>query len=223
MGSKRDRYIFAFSYGFLTSLYDLMMQVTMREPTFKRRLVDQARIEKCQRVLDLGCGTATLTVLIKKANPDSEVIGLDGDPKILEIARLKVAKAGLNIPLDYGVAFELPYPDDSFDRVISSMVFHHLTLENKARTLKEAFRVLRTGGELHVADFGKPQNTFMYLISLIVQRLEETSDNVKGLLPMMFRDVGFDQVEETTKSTIFNFIYMTMFGTVALYRARKLR
>jgi len=212
---NNDKYIPVLSYGFLTPLYDFMMQWAARESTFKRNLVEQARIEKGHRVLDLGCGTATLTILIKKAHPEAEVVGLDGDPKILEIARSKVTKAGLDISLDYGMAFELPYPEDSFDRVISSMVFHHLTHENKVRTVKEVLRVLRLGGELHVADFRKPQNALMYLPSLIIGRLEETSDNLKGLLPEIFRNAGFE-VEETAR-------YMTMFGTIALYRARKPR
>jgi len=207
-------YIPAFSLSFLTPFYDFMMKWAARESAFKPKLVKQARIEKGHRVLDIGCGTATLTILIKKIQPEAEVIGLDTDPKILEIAKLKVAKAGLDIVLDYGTAFELPYPENSFDRVVSSMVFHHLTSENKVRSLKEVFRVLRPGGEFYVADLGKPQNVLMYLPSLIIRRLEEASDNVKGLLPEMIRNAGFDHVEETVR-------YMTMFGTLTLYRARK--
>jgi len=209
-------YIPAFGHSFLTPFYDFMMKWAARESTFKLGLVEQARIEKGHRVLDLGCGTATLTILIKKTHPEAEVTGLDIDPKILEIAKSKVAKAGLDVALDHGTAPELPYPDNSFDHVVSSMVFHHLTSENKAHTLKEVLRVLKPGGELHVADFGKPQNILMHLISLIIRHLEETSDNLKGLLPEMFRNASFEKVEETTR-------YMTMFGTVALYTARKPR
>lgn len=66
-----------------------MMTCAARESTFKPKLVEQARIEKGQRVLDLGCGTATLSILIKKTNPEAEVVGLDADPKILDIAKSK--------------------------------------------------------------------------------------------------------------------------------------
>ncbi|VVB94934.1 Ubiquinone/menaquinone biosynthesis C-methyltransferase UbiE [uncultured archaeon] len=142
------KYIPALTFEWLTPLYDPVM-LFMRESTFKRTLVEQADIKNGYRVLDLGCGTATLTILIKKAYPGAEVTGLDGDPKILSIARAKVAQAGLDISLDTGMSFELPYPDRSFDRVFSSL-FHHLTREDKARTFKEIFRVQssQTGGRI---------------------------------------------------------------------------
>ncbi len=211
---KRSQYIPALKYDWLTPLYDPLLRWVLRESIFKRQLVKQARIQGGHRVLDLGCGTATLTLLIKETHPESEVVGLDGDLRVLKMARAKVAKSGVAVILNQGMAFELPYPDGAFDRVVSSLVLHHLTREAKARALKEAFRVLRPGGELHVVDFGKPQNVPMYLVSLIVQWLEEASDNVKGLLPELFRNAGFDPVEETTQ-------YMTPFGTLSLYRARK--
>jgi ubiquinone/menaquinone biosynthesis C-methylase UbiE len=186
----------------------------MPEATFKHRLVKQARIEKGQRVLDLGCGTATLTTIIKKLNPEANVIGLDGDPGILGIARAKIIRAGLDIKLDRGMAYQLPYPDNSFDRVISSFLFHHLTLDNKKRTLTEVYRVLQPGGEFHIADFGKPGNILMYLISLIMRYMEETRDNIKGLLPQMAEAAGFQEVEETAR-------FLTLFGSSSLYRMKK--
>jgi len=208
------RFLPALRFGMLTHLYDPVMKVTVPENKIKNSLVQQANIDKDKRILDLGCGTATLTILIKKLHPDAEVIGLDGDPNILEIARSKVSASGFDIALDTGMAFELPYPDQNFDRVISSLMLHHLTRENKKRTFKEVFRILRPGGELHVADFGKPQNFIMYIISLIMRRLEETEDNINGLLPEMFHDAGFVQINETAR-------YMSVFGTISLYRAVK--
>jgi len=198
-------------------LYDPLLRWTMRESTFKRRLVEQARIEPRHRVLDLGCGTATLTILIRRAQPAAEVVGLDADPKILELARAKVSKSGLAIPCVCGMSFELPYADASFDRVLSSLLFHHLTRENKLRTLGEVYRVLRREGELHVADYGKPQNALMRLAFRVVEIVdgrETTEDHVCGLLPGLFRQAGFVAAEQTAQFT-------TVSGTLVLYKARK--
>ncbi len=209
-----SRYIPAVRFNWLTRFYDPVIQLLMPEIAIKLRLVEQMKIEKGHRVLDLGCGTATLAILIKKSHPDAEVTGLDGDPKILGMARSKVEKEGLEITLDEGMAFELPYHDGTFDRVVSSLVFHHLTGENKARTFREIFRVLKHGGELHAADIGKPQNIIMLLPSLVLRFFEETSENIRGLLPEMFKSAGFIQVEETSR-------FMTIIGTLSLYRGRK--
>jgi ubiquinone/menaquinone biosynthesis C-methylase UbiE len=217
MNEDRTNYIPALRYEWLTGFYDMVMERMMRETEFKQALVRQARVTKNYQVLDLGCGTATLTLLIKQAHPEAKVTGLDGDPKALEIARAKIAKSGLTITLDEGMAFNLPYPDNSFDRVFSGLLFHHLTREDKERTLKEVYRVLRPGGELHVADWGKASNALMRLAFFLVQLLDgfkTTTDNVNGLLPVFFSKAGLQQVQEAAR-------YATMFGTMALYKASK--
>ncbi len=211
---KSERYIPALSYNRLTPLFDPLIRWSMRELELKCRMIAQARIEAGHRVLDLGCGTATLTILLKQTNSDAEVVGIDGDFKILAIAEAKAAKAGVNLALDQGMAFDLPYPDSSFDRVVSSLVLHHLTTENKRCTFKEIFRVLRPGGELHVLDFGQPHNLCTSIVSHLTQRLEEAADNIQGLLPEMLREAGLEQVEVKERFT-------TIFGPLALYQARR--
>jgi SAM-dependent methyltransferase len=213
MGNK-ERYIPALGCDWLTPLYDPVLKWLFRESRFKARLVEQAQIQPGHRVLDLGCGTGTLTILVKQRHPETEVVGLDVDARVLEIARKKAAKAGVDITWHQGMAHCLPYPGNSFDRVLSSLVFHHLNAETKQQALQEVFRILRPGGELHVADFGKPHNVPALLISLIVRWFEEVTDNIQGLLPGMFRRAGFDPVEETGR-------YTTIAGTLSLYRARK--
>ena len=217
MNEDRTNYIPALRYEWLTGFYDTVMDKLMHETEFKQALVRQARVANNHQVLDLGCGTATLTLLIKQAHTEAQVTGLDGDPKALEIARGKVARSGLTIPLDEGMAFDLPYPDNSFDRVLSGLLFHHLTREDKERSLKEVYRVLRHGGELHVADWGKASNALMRSAFFLVQLLDgfkTTSDNVNGLLPNFFSKAGLQDVQQTTR-------YATMFGTMALYKAKK--
>ncbi len=207
----------ALNYDWLTPLYDPIIRWTLRESTIKRDLVGKARIDSGHRVLDLGCGTATLTLLIKRAHPDAEVFGLDGDRKILQIARSKIAEARLDIRLDLGMAYELPYANDTFDRILSSLVFHHLTPEEKSRTTREVLRVLKPGGELHVADFGRPHNNLMRALSAFMRlghgagRIEE---NLEGRLPQIFRDGGLGGAEETG-------LYSTMFGSISFYQASR--
>jgi SAM-dependent methyltransferase len=211
---KSTKYIPALSFPWLTPLYDPFLKWGMRENDFKRRLIQQAHIQPGMRALDLGCGTGTLTVLIKQTHPEVDVVGLDGDLTVLEIARSKANQAGVKITLDHGMAFQLPHPDNSFDRVLSSLVFHHLTSENKLHAMREIYRVLRPGGELHIVDFGKPRRIYARLISLVMRRLEEAADNIQGLLPGMIRSAGFAQVEETIQ-------YTTIVGGLSLYRAKK--
>lgn len=153
--TRHDSFIPALRWHWLTPLYDPLLRWAMREEQFKRRLISQAAIQPQHKVLDLGCGTGTLTVLIKQMQPKAErLVGLDGDRPVLDLARAKAAEAGITITWQQGMAFDLPYSDDTFDRVLSSLVLHHLITENKQRTLDEVWRVLRPGGELHVIDFG---------------------------------------------------------------------
>jgi len=212
--AKDDPYIPALGRDWLTPLYDPLQRWVMREDQFKRHLIRQAQIKPGHRVLDLGCGTATLTILVKRTHPLTEVVGLDGDPRILAIARAKAARAGVELTLDHGMAFQMPYPDQAFDRVLSSLVLHHLTTENKQHALREAVRILRPRGELHVVDFGKPHTAWARLISRTMLRFEQVEDNLNGALPAMFSRAGFDHVAETAR-------YATLFGTLSLYQGQK--
>ena len=120
----------------------------------------------------------------------------------------------MTIRFDHGLATALPYEDASYDRVLSSLMLHHLTTEDKRRALAEAWRVLRPGGELHVLDIGPPQNALAWLISLIFRHLERTADNIAWRLPAMFRQAGFADVAQTEQ-------HLTILGTLAFYRGRR--
>jgi len=120
----------------------------------------------------------------------------------------------VTVRFDHGLATALPYDDAVFDRVLSSLMLHHLTTWDKGHALHEAWRILRPGGELHVLDFGPPQNAPAWLISLIFRHLERTADNIAGRLPAMFRQAGFADVAQTEQ-------HLTILGTLAFYRGRK--
>lgn len=216
MPTRPKQYIPALSYDRLTFLYDPVVRLTTREAAFKTALLSQAQIQSGQRVLDLACGTATLTIAIKKAHPQAAVIGIDGDPAILRQARAKAERSGADIAFDEGLSYELPYADESFDHVLSSLFFHHLTRENKLRTLAEVRRVLKPGGEFHVADWGAPQNVLMKLASQGIVLLDgaTTKDNFAGKLPEFIGQSGFEDVEEVRR-------FNSLFGTIRLHKAYK--
>jgi SAM-dependent methyltransferase len=214
---KGEHFIPALAYRWLTPLYDPVVQWTTRERAFKTALLKQADLQPGARILDLGCGTATLTLLAKGACPDADVVGLDGDPEILERARNKARRAGAVLSFDRALSHQMPYADNNFDGVLSSLFFHHLTRDAKMATLREVHRVLKPGGTLHVADWGKAANPLMRALFVLVQLLdgfETTGDNVAGLLPAFMSECGFSNVSETRR-------FATPLGTIALYTAHK--
>jgi ubiquinone/menaquinone biosynthesis C-methylase UbiE len=212
-----DRYVPALGHGRLTPFYDVVVAMTTRERRFKHALIDQARLEPGLRVLDLATGSGTLALWMKQYQPTLDLSAVDADPTILAIARRKAAKANAEIQWLQAMSTEIPFPALHFDRVVSSLFFHHLTWEDKVRTAREVFRVIKAGGELHVADWGRPQGPLMRGLFLGIQLLDgfdNTRDNVAGRLVPLFEQAGFVEV---TATQAFN----TMFGTLALYRATK--
>jgi ubiquinone/menaquinone biosynthesis C-methylase UbiE len=212
-----DRYVPALGLRALTGLYDPVVRLTTREGAFKSRLLERAGLQPGERVLDLGCGTGTLAIQAKRRQPDAEIVGLDGDPEVLGRARRKAAAAGVEVDFDEGYSTELPYGDSSFDVVLSTLFFHHLTGSDKRRTAGEVLRVLKPGGRLQVADWGRPADPAMRLLSTSIRLLdgfEQTRDNLAGSLPRIFDEAGLGDAAEVGRMR-------TAFGTLAFYRAAR--
>lgn len=133
-------------------LYDPIVRL-MGFDSVRRELVSRANIEAGQRILDIGCGTGTLVVKLKRQYTAAQVVGLDPDAKALQRAHIKAARAGVSVELEQGFADELPYQNESFDRVFSSFMFHHLNTQERENMLREVLRVLKPGGSFHLVDF----------------------------------------------------------------------
>lgn len=214
MNTRPSHYIPALRFHRLTPFYDSLVKWGMREDYTKSRLIERAHIEPGQRVLDLGCGTGTLAIMIKHSVPAALVTGLDADEQILAIAGSKAEQAGVNIRFDHGLASELPYPDCSFDIVVSSFVIHHLTSADKVRAFKEVRRLLQPGGWFHILDFGRPVNLLTRAQALVFKMFEQTLDNFNGRIPAMLKETGFHSVGEVERVT-------NVFGPVWFYEAHK--
>jgi ubiquinone/menaquinone biosynthesis C-methylase UbiE len=212
-----EKFIPALGYDFLTAYYDLTIKLTMPEKKFRGLLVSEVNPQKGEKILEFGFGTGSNLLLVKKQNPNIDLIGLDIDPKVKDITAYKLAKNNLNIPLNLYDGGVFPYADNQFDKVYSCLVFHQLDADTKLNCLKEINRVLKPNGILIIADWGKAANFLMRLNFGLVQILDgfkTTNDNVKGFMPDFITKAGFQNVQISQSIN-------TVIGTFSYFNARK--
>jgi len=212
--TRPENYVPAAGHDVLLPLYDPLQRFLFREDKLRPALLELSQVRAGSRVLDVGCGTGTQAVLTKQAHPDAEVIGLDGDAKALSRARAKASRAGVAVQLDEALATAMPYPDAHFDRVVSSLVFHHLEDADKRRALAEIRRVLAPGGLFVLADFGRPVNWFERWLAGRLERFEEARTNITGGLRDLLAQAGFTSIEEAP-------LYSMGFARVWSWRAQR--
>ena len=190
---SEPRYVPAAGIDALTGVYDVGVRLTMREGRWRRLIVDEIATVDPNVVLDVGCGTGTLTIAAAEDLPRARVVGLDGDRKVLDLARRKAGSE--RVEWIEGLADELPFADGEVDAFVTTLVFHHLPLGIKKAVLAEARRVLRPGGRLVVGDWGRPQDPVMSVAFLALQCLDgfaNTGDNRRGLVPQLITEAGYD-------------------------------
>jgi ubiquinone/menaquinone biosynthesis C-methylase UbiE len=192
-------------------VYDLMTKL-MGADQARRGLLDQAQIRPGHRILDIGCGTGSLSIQVKRLHPGTDVVGLDPDPKALARASRKAARATVSIQFDQGFGDELPYPDGSFDRVLSSLMFHHVRTDEKVKTLRAVRRVLKPGGEFHMLDFEGPENGAHGILSRLLHSNQRLKDNSESRVLHFMTEAGFAEPRKVGHREMF-------FGHIAYYRA----
>lgn len=198
-------------------LYDPALRLTTPERRLRTLLLHQAAVRDSHTVLDVGSGTGSLLVMLAKRDCRARLIGVDRDPGMLQLARVKADKACVTPAWTAGLAFSLPFGANVFDRVLTTWVLHHLTTANKRLALGEMFRVLQPGGELHIADWGPPHTRLMRVAALslkIFEPSEGTIANLQGQIPELCAIAGFRDVTRTGDLS-------TIFGTVTLLSARR--
>jgi ubiquinone/menaquinone biosynthesis C-methylase UbiE len=195
----------------LLPLYDLMTKL-MGTDQARKALLKQAKIQSGQRILEVGCGTGSLLVQLKRLYPGTDVVGLDPDPKALARARHKTARAAVSIQLDQGFGDELPYTEASFDRVFCSLMFHHVPANEKAKTVREIRRVLKPGGEFHMLDFEGPEKGAHGLLARRLHSSDRLKDNSESRVLRFMTEAGFADPKKIGHRSM-------LFGNVAYYRA----
>lgn len=132
---------------------------------WRARAVELARLGPSERGVDLGVGTGDLAYgLLAASHPSSSVLGVDLSPRMLEISRRRLDRAGLGPRYDalIGNAEALPLPDASADRLISGFTLRNIG--DLSRALAEMRRVLRPGGRAVLLELSHPPNPLFRLL-----------------------------------------------------------
>ncbi|MCK2215854.1 class I SAM-dependent methyltransferase [Actinomadura sp. ATCC 31491] len=152
------------------------------------RVAAAARPRPGDRVLDVGCGTGYLTRLLAPvAGPDGHVTGLDPAPAMVEYAR---RRAPANCDYVHGAGQDLPFPDGSFDLVVSSLAVHHMPAAARPEAVRQMHRVLRPGGRLLIAEFRPPAGRLARRLVGLLSGPAMRHDP-RDLLGSMIPDAGF--------------------------------
>lgn len=197
--------------------YDRSIALTMREarwrPLLRARVL--SGVPHGGDVVDVGAGTGTLAIALAAHRSDVTVAAVDGDREILALAQ---AKPGAErVQWHKGLADALPLDSACADAAVTSLVLHHLDRGTKQRALREIARVLRPGGRLHIADWGRPATPLLRASFFVLQILDGfagTRDHAAGRIPQLVRGCGFCDVRVYRR-------LRTVWGTLELLEARK--
>jgi ubiquinone/menaquinone biosynthesis C-methylase UbiE len=210
-----DRYVPAAGREAFTRAYDVVVALTMRERRWRPALTEAVigGLPAGATVVDVGSGTGTQAIALARARPDVHVIAVEGDPQAEALARRKAGAE--RVDWRRGLASTLPLADASAHRAVMSLLLHHLPPDGKRAALAEARRVLRPGGELHVADWGRPAGPLMrcgFFALQLIDGFAGTRDHAAGRLHGFIAVAGF--VEPQTYRRL-----RTTWGSLELLRA----
>jgi ubiquinone/menaquinone biosynthesis C-methylase UbiE len=217
MAAQGERYVPAAGRAWLTGSYDTTVALSMREAAWRPMLVEAVArdVPRGGTAIEVGCGTGSLTTALAAARPDANVIGVDGDASILELARRKPGAE--RVTWLEGLAGSFPLPAVSADAAVCSLLLHHLADDAKTAALEHIGEVLTPRGVLHIADWGPPRGPLAALGGRALQLFDGRAGPrslLDGRLPAMLAAAGFRESRR-------HGALRTVWGTLELWRARR--
>lgn len=209
---RREAFVPALRLHWLTALYDPLIRTWSGAGRMRTSVIDALDLRPGMRLLELGAGSGRLAIEIKRRHPAVAIEAVDADTSMVARARRNAAGAGVEITFHEADMTRLP-DLGTFDRVYSTMVFHHLLPHAKQAALAAARHLLRPGGSFVVSDFGRPRDALQWaLFSCIQQPLDgfqNTAPHRDGRYERAIRDT-FSQVRTTA-------VWRTVAGTIEVF------
>lgn len=207
----------ALGWAALSPLYDGVVRLLTREHRWRSALVEQIAPRDGDTILDVGCGTGSLAILLKRSAPGARIVGLDPDADILARAEAKAKAAGVEIEWRRGFASDAAGAGGAFDKTVSSLVFHQVPMAGKTAGIAAMIEATRPGGEIHIADFARQRSRLMRTLFGIVGRfdgIENTSANAEGAIERLL-------AETSPAAAVPTRTFGTPLGEISLFRLER--
>ncbi|MDO9265397.1 MAG: methyltransferase domain-containing protein [Desulfosalsimonadaceae bacterium] len=202
---------------YAAGVYDFFESILLlgKQTEYDQEIVRLLDLKPSDKVLDLGCGTGVLCKMIGDqldAQSGGSVTGIDAAGNMIAVAGKK--RGAANIRFEAMAAENLGFENERFDAVVSSLFFHHVPLDLKEKALSEAYRVLKPGGRLVIADMHRPTTRMGAIVSHISRWFfmqPQIAENIRGVLPQLIASAGFARPNIETM----------YFGYIAVFTSRK--